>query len=160
MNRNKDISGDSWSIRAASLSDIVALTQLTFRSKSHWGYSSDQMDQWKEELTIDQKYLQSYLVYVLFQGEKHIGYYSLAKSEGPNLQLDNLFIDPSEIGNGWGRLLLKDLIKRCEKGPYKTIELLSDPNAKDFYIKNGFEQVGSEQSSIPGRSLPIMRYIL
>ena len=39
----------------------------------------------------------------------------------------------------------------------KSLWLEADPHAEAFYIKKGFERVGENASSIPGRVLPVMR---
>lgn len=160
MNKHLTDSNKTWRIRPASANDLEELTLLTYRSKAYWGYSKIQMEQWKEELTVDETYLDQHHVYVLMSNAGYTGYYSLLKAKGPLLKLDNFFIEPSKIGKGWGHLLLKDLFNRGKKEGYESIELLADPNATEFYLKHGFKKYGAVQSSIPGRSLPRMRFNL
>ncbi|MFT6245466.1 MAG: hypothetical protein ACJA0U_003079 [Salibacteraceae bacterium] len=45
-------------IEIASTSDAKDLTDLTIRSKSYWGYSSEQIEEWRDDLTISADYLE------------------------------------------------------------------------------------------------------
>ena len=55
--------------------DLTILNQITFASKQFWGYSDEQMEAWKEMLTMSESYLTENTVYKLVQ-EEILGYYS------------------------------------------------------------------------------------
>ena len=140
----------------ASRSLASALTDLTIRSKSHWNYKDEQIDQWSEELSIEEEYIEANSVYVIFDKTKLVGYYSYFKLSEDVVKLDCLFIEPEYIGSGYGKVLLQDFLNRMKKGGYHKITLEADPHATDFYKKYGFKIVGQLPSSVRGRSLPIM----
>lgn len=147
-------------IISASTKDADVLTELTMRSKAHWGYSGQQMETWREELTITQDYLSKQPAFVLIDGEEIRGYYSFEVISKTKVELDNLFVDPDFIGNGLGKLLISDFLIRMEEMGMEEIVLDADPNAETFYSKYGFQVVGKLGSSIPGRYLPVMKYEL
>lgn len=137
-------------------SEAAVLTELTLASKNHWGYGMDQIEAWTEELTITEKYIQGNTVYKLTKGKHIIGYYSYFEYQEKEVELDNLFVLPSEIGHGYGRLLLEHFLKMITKEGVKKVRLFSEPKTEAFYQKFGFKTVGKKESSIPNRFLPIM----
>lgn len=140
---------------SATDKDVKTLTELTFLSKGHWGYTLEQLQEWSTELTITKHYLNTFEVYKLVEENKVLGYYSWA-GKPPLALLDNLFVHPDYLGKGYGRLLMEDFLSRIKIGGFTLARLDADPNATDFYIKFGFVKVGELQSTIPGRFLPIM----
>ena len=136
--------------------DHKALTALTIRSKAFWGYTTAQIESWRDELTITREYIDSNQVYVLWQDQQLLGYYALAHITKAKASIDYLFIAPEQVGKGYGKLLCTDLIKRAKTMGYETITVDADPNAEAFYKKLGFETVGKLASSIKNRFLPIM----
>ena len=137
--------------------DSKKLTELTIRSKSHWDYSMQQIEKWRDDLTVSEDYIIEKEVYKLIDSkDKIIGYYSFFKIDEVNVKLENLFVEPKFIGYGYGKMLINDFIERIRKTRTEKIILDSDPNAENFYAKNGFKVVGKLKTSIEGRFLPIM----
>ena len=137
--------------------DSKKLTELTIRSKSHWDYSMQQIEKWRDDLTVSEDYIIEKEVYKLIDSkDKIIGYYSFFKIDEVNVKLENLFVEPKFIGYGYGKMLMNDFIERIRKTRTEKIILDSDPNAENFYAKNGFKVVGKLKTSIEGRFLPIM----
>ena len=75
--------------------------------------------------------------------------------------LEDLWVDPEAIGHGYGRIGFEracDIGRTWGKG---VLELEADPHAELFYLHLGCERVGmSPVTSVPGRSVPLMRYAL
>ncbi|MGB1041082.1 MAG: GNAT family N-acetyltransferase [Flavobacteriales bacterium] len=137
--------------------DSKKLTELTIRSKSHWDYCMQQIEKWRDDLTVSEDYIIEKEVYKLIDSkDKIIGYYSFFKIDEVNVKLENLFVEPKFIGYGYGKMLMNDFIERIRKTRTEKIILDSDPNAENFYAKNGFKVVGKLKTSIEGRFLPIM----
>lgn len=140
----------------ATPQDADALTQLTFRSKAHWGYTSEQMEQWREDLTISPDYIEKHTVYLIQSGNQVKGYFSLCQISSKEVELDNLFIDPEFMGLGLGKALLRDCLKKIQSLGYNKVILYADPNAEKFYEKHGFKTVDQLPSAVPNRFLPMM----
>lgn len=143
-------------IKEATKIDAQNLTDLTFRSKAHWGYSSEQLEIWRDDLTVTANYIVENEVYVLFVETKIIGYYSWSKQSDGSIELNNLFVDPPFIGQGFGKILMQDFLARIKERGINMIQLFSEPQAENFYSRFGFKTVGQHQSSIKDRFLPIM----
>lgn len=147
-------------IERARTSDGPELTELTIRSKSHWGYSSEQIGEWQDELTVTEDYLVQHHVYTAHDADSLIGYYALRVLDREEASLDNLFVEARLIGQGFGRKLILDALQRARDLDLKRVVLESDPNAEDFYSKVGFKQIGKLETAIEGRYLPVMSYEL
>ncbi|MGB7395539.1 MAG: GNAT family N-acetyltransferase [Pricia sp.] len=143
-------------ISKAGKSDAEALTALTIRSKSYWGYGKAQIDKWLNELTITKNYIQENEVFQLVEDEELVGFYAYAPENESSVKLNYLFVCPNFIGKGYGQLLMEDFLHRIRKTTFRRITLDADPNAETFYLKQGFQVIGKLESSIQNRFLPIM----
>ena len=143
-------------IEKAKNIDNIKLSELTVLSKSHWNYSQEQIEKWKNDLTISPEYINKNEVYKLKEDDKLIGYYAFQLVDYKKVKLDNIFIDPEFIGRGYGKILMKHFFKQIKNKGFENIYLESDPHAKKFYQKLGFKVIGQLESSIKNRFLPIM----
>jgi GNAT superfamily N-acetyltransferase len=132
------------------------LTDITKKSKAYWGYSDEQMEMWSDSLTITKSYIEANYVYKILIDHLTVGYYSYIILNENEVKLDNLFVLPDYIGNGFGKLLMNDFINRVKSRKANKIVLDSEPNAEKFYENFGFIKVGQMETAITGRYLPIM----
>ena len=140
--------------------DSHELSDLTYRSKAHWGYSAEQLEKWRDDLQITSEYIRDHDVWLVRINEKIAGYYSFSIISATTLKLDNIFLEPLHIGAGLGSLLMKDFLDKATGLGVTTITLDAEPNAEPFYQKFGFKTVGQLKSTIPGRFLPFMKLSL
>jgi N-acetylglutamate synthase-like GNAT family acetyltransferase len=143
-------------IKKANPNDHKILTEITKKSKAHWGYSDEQIEIWSEFLTVSKEYIETKSVYNLIVDDKIIGYYSFFHESENIIKLDNLFVLPDFIGKGFGKILMNDFLVQIKNSDAQKVILNSEPNAEDFYIKFGFVKVGQIETSIKDRYLPIM----
>ncbi|MEM8562986.1 MAG: GNAT family N-acetyltransferase [Pseudomonadota bacterium] len=144
-------------IRDAHVDDIERLSDIAFRSKAHWGYSTQFMEACREELSVTAEKLGSdRYQYRVYESQRCVlGFYALEQLAVSEVELEALFVDPAYLGSGVGGRLLADAIVRAKDSGYSLMTILSDPNAENFYLKAGAERVGYQQSSsIPDRYLP------
>lgn len=144
-------------IRPARHDEVSLLTDLAFRSKAHWGYPDEFMELCRDELTVCAGYLDEHACFVL-EAERHaVGFASLERLNSKRVELGHLFVEPSEIGHGYGRELMAHAISEARSKGYCVLEIQADPNAESFYCLCGARRVGTKPSaSIPGRDLPLM----
>ncbi|MFK8037882.1 MAG: GNAT family N-acetyltransferase [Crocinitomicaceae bacterium] len=142
-------------IKAVS-TDPIELTALTIESKSHWDYSSKQIESWKDSLTISPEYICQGNVYKLIDNNDLIGYYSYIVLTPKKVKLDNIFIKPIFIGKGYGKIMMNHLFELLKSNDYERIVLEADSNVETFYRHFGFKVIGRLESSIKNRFLPIM----
>jgi len=143
-------------IEKAQNVDAIDLTELTIHSKSYWGYSLEQIAQWKDDLTISVEYINQAEVYKLIKENQLVGYYSYLELDNKKVKLDNIFLEPDFIGKGYGKVMINHFIQHVKDKGYERIELESEPNAEKFYQNLGFKVIGWLESSIKNRFLPIM----
>lgn len=143
-------------IEKAIIEDANELTELTILSKSYWDYSEQQIEDWKNDLTITEGYILEKDTFKLINENKIIGYYSFFKTNNSDLKLDNLFVAPIYIGKGIGKKLVIDFFKRILIIEFEKVILDADPNVEKFYLDFGFNVIGKLETSIKNRYLPIM----
>ena len=136
--------------------DAKDLTELTIRSKSYWNYGKKQIEEWREELTITEKYIDENQIYKLVVDNILVGFYAYQAEGKINIKLNYLFIEPEYIGKGYGKILMTDFLKRIENSEFKKVIVDADPNVEEFYNKLGFQVIGKLKSTIKDRFLPIM----
>lgn len=115
------------------------LTDITIDSKAFWGYSQNQIEIWKDDLTISENYINKNEVYKLILKNEIIEYYSILKINESVFKLDNLFLYQKYIGKGYGNILMKHFLEKVKFLEGKEIILDSEPNAEEFYTKLGFK---------------------
>lgn len=93
-------------------------------------------------------------MWVVSCSKTDIAGFSLIRGEPPHGELAAIFIEPSAIGTGSGRLLLLHTLQAASKRGFTRLVLDADPGAEGFYRHFGATQIGTSPSgSIPGRSL-------
>jgi GNAT superfamily N-acetyltransferase len=140
----------------ANPTEHEVLTEITKKSKAHWGYSEEQLNVWSDLLTITSEYIRQNEVYKLVINQSIVAYYSYFEIEENGVRLDNLFVSPENIGKGYGKLLMNDFILKVKQSEKTRIILDADPNAQTFYESLGFIKTGQIETSIKERFLPIM----
>jgi streptomycin 6-kinase len=86
--------------------------------------------------------------------DKPIGFYSF--SLGKEAELDNFFIDPDYIGQGFGKKMWSVLIEDFKAQAVHKFSLWSDPGAELFYLKMGCIKIGVRQSPMMPNRYPVI----
>lgn len=151
---------DQPSIRSAILSDAALLSELAFRSKAHWGYSTEYMESCREELSVSAADIsdpaREFVVCEVFGFV--VGYCAITLVSKHQYELEALFVEPQHIGCGYGHLLIEEAKKLAAQRGAKSLVIQGDPNAEQFYLGAGGVKIGERESdSIPGRFLPEFR---
>lgn len=152
------MSASDISTRPARPDDAALLTDLTIRSKAHWGYDEAFMAAARPELTVDPDTIDDGYVVLEIDGQL-VGFYNLRRRDG-HAWLEDLFIDPEWIGHGLGRFAWEHLTDRTRGMGLVAVRLASDPNAEPFYRAMGAVRVGEVVAGSTGRSLPLLHFAL
>lgn len=145
-------------IYPASYRDYEKLTNLAIRSEAYWGYDCNYMDRFKETYKVDQEFIKNNPTYTIKENEEIVGFYGILIDEKES-SLEYFFIEPKYIGKGYGRLLWDHAIDICKKLSIKEFEIVTSPQAKDFYMKMGAKlQDEVESLVIKGRVIPRLVY--
>ncbi|MFJ3833200.1 GNAT family N-acetyltransferase [Streptomyces sp. NPDC090046] len=124
-------------VRAARPAEAEDLTGLVMRSKAYWGYGRGFLAACAEELRIraDDVTARRIVVAENERGEV-LGVASL-EGAGPLARLGLLFVEPSAVGQGVGRLLYRDVLRRAAELGVRRLVIDSDPHAAGFYRAMG-----------------------
>ena len=147
-------------IRPLTEVELEEASDLCLRSKAHWGYDAAFMAACRDELTLRAVDLVDGLSVGLRNGDALLGVGQVT-GENNSWELEKLFVDPPAIGKGVGRQLFAWAVATVANRGGVTLSITADPQAADFYRRMGAEDAGRTPSaSIPGRSLPVLRYRL
>lgn len=150
-------------IRPAQHHESAALTALMLRSKAHWGYDAAFMQQCEAPFAIPEElFARRYVQVVEDEAGTTLGVASLvALPEDGDFDLLHMFVEPSAIGSGAGRVLFEAILRAAREAGARRLVILSDPHAAAFYEKMGAVRIGDAPSdAIPGRQLPLLIYKL
>ncbi len=143
-------------IKKAQKTDAQRITELTFRSKNYWGYGASQIEAWRDDLTMTPGEIEEQHVYILISINELIGFYAFEAESDTVVKLHSLFIEPKYIRKGYGKLLMKDFLKRALFLNFEKVILDSDPNAVEFYRSMGFKTIGKFETQVKDRFLSVM----
>jgi GNAT superfamily N-acetyltransferase len=145
-------------LRPGRPGEAAALSELALRSKAHWGYSVEFLEACRSELTVAEAQVPAVTVAVAADA---IAGFSLLEGHDAGGELSMLFVDPPRIGHGIGGRLLAAALESARLRGYRHVDLDADPDAAPFYLRYGARRLGDVPSgSIPGRTLPRLRFVL
>lgn len=143
----------------ATAKDHSLLTDIVYLSKKHWKYTDEQMNLWKDELTIDEGYIQLHPVYKVFYNKVLIGFYALKyDNEEDCYEIEHLWFTPENINKGFGRQVFRKIIEQLSFLKQHRCILTAEPNAKGFYKKMNGNIIKTFESKIPGRMLDVYEF--
>ena len=126
--------------------DVILKLWETSVLASHNFLSSEDFQEMKNKIP---SYLPHPDVRLWYMEDLIIGFSSIRDNH-----LEMLFLDPKEVGQGYGKEIIQVLIN--EFG-VKTVDVYKDnKNAKLFYLKNGFLIVREELTDGFGRPYPVL----
>jgi len=138
--------------RQATTNDYETILNLWDRSviKTHDFLSVKDKEDIKKEIPM---YFPHLDVRLWFVKNELIGF------SGTNHQhLEMLFLEPAEIGKGYGKQIIQQLIRDFN---VRSVDVNKDnENAKMFYLKNGFTIVSEDPTDSSGRPYPIVHLSL
>jgi GNAT superfamily N-acetyltransferase len=144
-------------LRRARPEEASTLTDLALIAKGHWGYDQAFLEACRTELTFTPDDVARRHFVVADLGGQVVGFYCL-DGEPPLGELSHMWVRPSEIGTGLGRVMWQDVMTAAAAAGFEYLEIEAEPNAEGFYRKMGAERIGETPSgSIAGRTLPLMR---
>ena len=145
-------------IRNAHRADASRLTTIAHAAKRHWNYPEAWIREWREQLTVTPEYIDEHRVFVIEIEGTVVGFYAL-RGDGPVVELDHLWIDPTRIGDGLGRRLVEHGMAEARGSGAQRVEIDSDPHAEAFYAHLGARRIGKTSAPVEGdaaRYLPRM----
>ena len=147
-------------IRPARRDEAAALTALAVRSKAHWPYDTAMMAVFRRTIVISAEDIDAHCVLV-HETAGTVDGVAVLMADGPDAELDHLWVDPPAIGTGVGKRLFAAVMAEARRRGAARIVLNSDPYAEAFYRKLGAVRIGDHPvAEIPGRVLPRLAFSL
>lgn len=127
-------------------------------SKQSWGYSDEFMHRVAGDMLVTEHDIASSHCRIA-EIDGAIAAYMLVRVDGDDAYVRDLFVHPQYFRRGLGRRLFEEAVRFARANGATRIMLTSDPNARPFYERLGFECIGQEASSAGnGRMLPLMAF--
>jgi GNAT superfamily N-acetyltransferase len=148
-------------IVAACPEDAAELSSIAHSAKGHWGYPESWINHWRDVLTITPGYIGANPTYCAISDERIIGFCALVLRDG-EAYLDHLWVLPSAIGRGAGRILFEFAENFARTSGATIIRVESDPHAEEFYVHMGATKYGQVSANMDGheRFLPLLEKAL
>lgn len=143
-------------IRRATPDEAEALTEIAHTAKRHWNYPEKWMEQWRADLTITPEFVANNEVFVAVVDGDIVGCCALVVSDSL-AELEHMWIDPQQMGNGVGRALFEYTRERASQLGRAELELSADPNAEGFYKRMGAKRIGEIQADMDGQTRVLPR---
>lgn len=145
-------------IGPASAGELGALSRLAFRSKAHWGYPREWLEEWRPELTLTPATLGEQRVFVGRRDGEAEGFYGLLV-DGEVASLEHLWVDPEFLGRGVGAALFRHARAEARRHGCRVLQIDSDPHAEGFYLHLGAVRHSTVPAPVAGvdRELPRLR---
>ena len=135
-------------IRRARAFEAAALSSLAREAKQHWGYGSEDMERWHEQLVVNPDDITTNPTFVAEVDDVVVGFYFLVP-KSTCWELDHLWVAPRVQRRGIGRALLAHAVDTAHRGGATSIIVDADPNAEPFYIACGAIRQGVVAAPIP-----------
>lgn len=145
-------------IRGAKVDEYEILTDIAIKSEAYWGYDSDYMDKFKSIYNVSEEFIRSNPTVLIEEDNSIIGFYGLICKDNET-SLEYFFIEPKYIGKGYGKLLWNYLVSDCKNLGIENFDIVTSPQAKEFYVKMGAIPCGEVESLLKkGRIIPQLIY--
>ncbi len=146
------------SIRRAKNEEAKYLSKIAIESEAYWGYDKNYMESFKSSYRLTEEFISKNPTYIIEDNKNILGFYGFMIKDKV-ASLEYLYVKPDSIGHGYGKLLWHHMINVCKKKDIKKVELVTSPQAEEFYIKMGARTVGQVESIvIKGRKVPKLIY--
>lgn len=146
-------------IRRATPDEAEILTSIAHAAKRHWNYPEKWIEQWQADLTITSDFIANTEVYVAVVEGNIAGCCALVVSDSL-AELEHMWIDPGQMGNGVGRALFEHTKQRAIQLGLPALELSADPNAEGFYERMGAKRIGAIEAGMDGQPRVLPRMIV
>lgn len=96
--------------------------------------------------------------YVGRKNEEIIFFYSIKLLTEDRYELEDCWVAPQYISQGYGRILFNHLVRTLRSLGCSSLLIESDPHAEGFYRRMGAVRIGEKPSRIEGRMMPMLEY--
>ncbi len=138
-------------IRRAVPGEAAVLSNIARASKSYWGYSSQQIELWRDDLSFTVRSIEAHATFVAEVDDVQVGVVQINTTTEP-WDLEALWVHPDSIGRGIGKALLGKALTMARGAGQGALSIDPDPYAEAFYLAFGAVRVGERPAPIAGEA--------
>jgi GNAT superfamily N-acetyltransferase len=150
-------------IRDGRPDDALALEALHRRSANVWAEYRDQLAAHPDAIVAPHEAIADGRVRVAVDAsDRLLGFSVVLPLEDSRCELDDLFVEPTHMYQGVGRVLVDDLAARAAAGGATYLDVVANPNATGFYARLGFQITGNSTTRFgdaPSMTLKLNTYV-
>ncbi len=145
----------------AQPSDAPVLSAIAFAAKAHWGYPTQWLEQWRDQLTITPEFIAANETFMATVADRIVGFHALLRTQ-ETTRLEHLWVLPNQMGKGIGRALFQHAVQQASARKAARLTIEADPHAEPFYLRMGGRRVRVAGSELDGerRELPLLEFDL
>jgi GNAT superfamily N-acetyltransferase len=136
-------------VRRALPGESQALTELAFAAKALWGHLEAQLRAWANDLRISPESILSEPTFVIEEERGLVGVVQLGTKNRP-WSIEHLWVHPAEVRRGLGSQLVRHVLRYARERGEPELQVDSDPQAEQFYLRLGARRVGEVAAPIEG----------
>jgi GNAT superfamily N-acetyltransferase len=145
----------TFTLRLARDNERDALDDICFRSKAHWGYDADFMENVRQQIRVHPDAVKCGRVWVAVDAaDRPLGVVEVDPIDDTAADITLLFIAPENLRRGIGRALYEKAVELARQLGVRELLIDSDPQAAAFYASMGATRIGAEPTGYQGRLLP------
>ena len=144
-------------LRPAHDQELTALGALQLRASLGWGERVEELLAMPEAGQVPAEHVAC--SFVAEAGGRIVGFGTVLPTEdAAEAELEGLFVEPEEWGQGVGARLVAEAERRAAELGAGVLRVVSNRRAEDFYRACGFETVGEVMTKL--EPAPVMRKML
>ena len=143
----------------AQRKNVAHLRHIAFHSEKHWGYSDSFMRVFDEKFNITTEFIETHPTFVGVIDDTPKCFWGITLSED-NCELEYFYVDENVLGHGYGKTMWLYMLNWCRENKIERISFVTSPQAVGFYEKMGAVVSGEALSTIDGRVIPRLTYII
>src|SRR4249919_2559392 len=129
-------------IRPAVMSERQALEALQRRASLNNPGDCDALLANPDAIELPPDQIAVGQVFIAEQDGAIVGFSAVLPREGPEMDLDALFVEPHLWRHGIGRLLVEYSVAFARAQGSAALYVVGNPHAEEFYLACGFEMLG------------------
>lgn len=135
---------------AASLVDVHTRTIMALRG---YGYSDEQLRAWSSGTPEGfARVIKTSPFCIVFDIDHCIVGFATLRED---FSLWHLYVNPTKAGQGIGTALLNAIENYLRQKGIEKVKLESSHNAKSFYLKRGYQEIGEKTLLFSGVKMPV-----
>jgi N-acetylglutamate synthase-like GNAT family acetyltransferase len=132
-------------VRPAVVSERKRLEDLQWRASLNNPGDRDALLEHPDAIELPIAQIINGEVFVAEVADSVIGFAAILPRDDGDMELDALFVEPNDWRQGIGRALVEHCASAAKAHGAKSLHVMGNPHAENFYVACGFTIVGTRQ---------------